>query len=303
MNCCYCNKKLNTTRSVREHERAKPPKYCLKVRATNKCEHCDYIFKYGENKDDHLNKNHGVILRQICYTRIANEFEEKHKNLLIEHNKLLDIRKKEMNSLTISLRSEYEPQLTDLELQLSVKNETIRVLEEQLQFERERTSSQFKLISEQKGNINITNNNTINCFDGVEGFLNLTPEFIKTQVDANFTMKHLLGGEKGVALFCKDNLLTNDEKNLLYVACDVARKKFKMKTVEGVKDDYKAYNLINSIHPPIMNKIHTDFCHPDKMDYIGEDEQTRRYDKMAECRKITKDSGKFCNYLSELTTT
>jgi hypothetical protein len=305
MNCQYCNKFLNTRISLQNHQKYKPPKSCLKIRVENKCEHCDYIFLYNETsieREEHVNKNHRDILRKMFYTNMTKEFEDKYNTLLVEHNKVLEERSKlikehrqEVEMLKTELSLQYEPKMSALK-------STVAVLEEQLQFERERTSTQFKILSEQKGNVNITNNNTINYFEGVDGHLNLTPEYIQSQVDANFTLKHMLGGEKGIALFCKDNLLTDGQKNLLYVACDVSRKKFKMKMDDGVKDDYKAYKLITSIHPPIMNKIHTDLCHPDKMDEVADDDQERWYDKMAECRKINEDSSKFCNYLSELTT-
>jgi len=100
---------------------------------------------------------------------------------------------------------------------------------------------------------NITVNN--NKYNFIQTTLNLSPESIKTKVDAKFTEEHFLDGQRGVAHFAYDFLLRDDDGKQNYHCTDVSRKIFVFKNKEGkIVKDCQSQFLTKSIVNDIIAK-------------------------------------------------
>jgi len=102
-----------------------------------------------------------------------------------------------------------------------------------------------------KTNITVTNNNKYNFLQT----FNLTPEFIKSKIDANFTEDHFLDGQRGIAHFTFDNLLKDEEGKQSYYCTDLSRKTFIFKNRDGtISKDLKSEKLTKLIANDIIAK-------------------------------------------------
>ena len=68
---------------------------------------------------------------------------------------------------------------------------------------------------------------------------------IKNAIENHLTVNHVVDGQKGLAKFMVDTILTDDEGNLLYVCTDASRNMFKYKNSDGeINKDVEAKKLI-----------------------------------------------------------
>jgi len=78
---------------------------------------------------------------------------------------------------------------------------------------------------------------------------------------SNYTEKHLLQGASGTAKWIKDNIITDENGNKLYICSDKSREVFKFMNEKGeIVTDVKAEFLLRSINPkliPIASEIKT----------------------------------------------
>jgi hypothetical protein len=97
---------------------------------------------------------------------------------------------------------------------------------------------------------NITVNNKCNL-----QINNLSPDFIKYQVDTKFTEVHLLNGQKGVAIFTNQYLIRDEEGKPNYFCTDLGRRVFVYKNGQGfIQKDFKLEKLTNQIADGIIEK-------------------------------------------------
>jgi hypothetical protein len=92
---------------------------------------------------------------------------------------------------------------------------------------------------------NNTTNNTLNFTSCID--FNDTDK-IKNVIQNSLNINHIVDGQKGIANFVKDTLLTDDSGQLLYICTDPSRYIFKYKDSTGeVRKDIEAKKLTNYI--------------------------------------------------------
>lgn len=169
---------------------------------------------------------------------------------------------KKNNKSCLILRQKNENRILELEEMLRQKDKQLQEKEEELMkkdtFIKEMA---MKSVSTPKTNINVTNNNNTttnttnnNKYNFLQTF-DLSPDFIKSQIDSYFTENHFLDGQKGVAIFTYDNLIKDDEGKSNYYCTDTARRKFILKNRNGIiQKDLKSETLTNLIANDIIAK-------------------------------------------------
>ena len=129
--------------------------------------------------------------------------------------------------------------------------------------------------------------------------LNLTAEYVKDQVENNFTKNNFLEGQKGVAEFVFDNLLKDVNGKSKYICDDSSRHKYSYKTEDGqIMVDLRAKKLTDMIKNDIIKKSNDIISNEmkktdDMLNYMG---------KILDINNMrTDDNGKFLSRLSILT--
>jgi len=129
---------------------------------------------------------------------------------------------------------------------------------------------------------------------------------IKNTIENRLNINHVVDGQKGLANFVKDNLLTDDSSNLLYVCTDPSRHIFKYKDSSGeVKKDVEAKKLTSYILEGGIKKksatIGNEWCKDD----TGEI-NLNRFNIMLEQQKnivnLSSDNSSFKKELASITT-
>ena len=191
------------------------------------------------------------------------------------------------------------------ELELQVEDLKNKLLESQTENKIYKDSQEcLKEIAKQpKIQQNNNNNNNINNKYFYLTPLNLTQEIIKQKVEEHFTEKHLIEGQKGVAIFTHDNLLLDDDNNLKYLCGDSSRLLFYYKNADGtIEKDLKGTNLTKMIAEDVILKSHSmvmNILDDDKIEMLEKlDYQNIFYD----IKHLRDDNGKFISNLSLLTT-
>jgi len=91
---------------------------------------------------------------------------------------------------------------------------------------------------------NITNN-TINISSSLD-FNNINK--VKNIINENYTINYAVNGQKGLAQFVVDKILTDENGKLIYICTDPSRQIFKYKDNFGeIKKDVEAKKLTNYI--------------------------------------------------------
>jgi hypothetical protein len=148
----------------------------------------------------------------------------------------------------------------------------------------------------------IQQNNNVNNKYVYLSPLNLTQQIIKQKIEENFTEKHLIEGQKGVAIFAHDNLLLDENNNLKYLCGDTSRHYFYYKNPDGtIQKDPKATNLTKMIAEDVIAKSHNmvmEMLDDDAIELLKKlDYQNIFYD----IKHLRDDNGKFISNLSLLT--
>lgn len=266
--CEYCKHSFKTATVLKNHQRR--TKYCIDiqqklniniVKDLKKCIHCLNDFS------PHLMNRH-LLTCKVYKENIINELLEKNKQL---------------------------------EMRLSEKDLIILKLETELNIVKEEHKEDKECIKEiaKQTKTKVTNNTT-------NKILNLTPldlsvERIKDVIQSQFDHNYVSGGQKGVAEFAKEKLLTDDDGNLNYVCTDFDRKVFKYKDDSGeVRKDTKAKKLTNKlVKAGLMEKNQDttqEWC-------SGRSVLDGKHlnDKMAEINNIENDNTNFVKELSAIT--
>ena len=273
MNCQFCNKDFSNKSSLTNHQ--KTAKYCLKLQDTDKeisnfnCDYCKKLFTSRQNLNIHL---------AICK-------DKEIKILKKEKDKEIEILRKEKDKEIEILRKEKDKQENNYKDQIKELQQII-----------ERMS--LKAIERPT----TTNNNTLNITSFMD-FDNM--DKIKNAIEDKLDINYVVDGQKGLAHFVKDNLLTDDTGKLLYICTDPSRHIFKYKDSSGeVKKDVEAKKLTNYIlEGGIRTKsavLGNDWCKDDKGDInIG------RFNVMIEQQqsimKLSDDNNSFKKELVSLT--
>jgi hypothetical protein len=153
----------------------------------------------------------------------------------------------------------------------------------------------MKSVSTPKTNITVNNNK----YNFLQTF-NLSPDYIKSQIDSYFTENHLLDGQKGVAIFTYNNLIKDDE-GMNYYCTDPARRKFIFKNKDGtIQKDFKSETLTNLIAKDIIAKscMMYEEIRPELS--LDNYKQNQYVSNLADIKNIKRDNTTFATSLAGL---
>ena len=298
-NCEFCLNMFATEVLLDKHKTS--AKYCLELQGketskkkdkhTFKCVDCNNNFSTKQSLTNHVN------VCKMAKQKLLNDKDEEIKELrsfLLQKENEKD---KEIKNLLLQINELKNKQFDDQKLiaELQAKLEIYKDSQDCLK----EIAKQPKTIQ----NKNIQNNNhSINNKYVYLTPLDLTHEIIKQKVQENFTEKHLIEGQKGVAIFTYDNLLLDDNNNLKYLCGDTSRNLFYYKNSDGnIEKDPKATNLTKMIAEDVIAKSHNmvmEILDDDTIELLQKlDYQNIFYD----IKHLRDDNGKFISNLSLMT--
>ena len=247
MDCKFCKKKFSSKSSLNNHQ--KTANYCLKLQDSNdeinnfNCEFCKKIFTTKQSLLTHLNICKEKEVEEKIKEKLK-ELEEKLKEveekLKQKENELKEKEKeiKEKEKLKQKLKQKDE-ELKEKDIQIAKLNGQLSILKDNQEFIKE-TAKQPKITTN-----TTTTNNTLNITSSMD-FKNI--EKAKSLIDDRLNINYIVDGQKGLARFVKDTLLTDDQGNLLYICTDPSRHIFKYKDSTGeIKKDIEAKKLTSYI--------------------------------------------------------
>jgi Skp family chaperone for outer membrane proteins len=234
MDCQYCKKTFSSKSSLNNHR--KTAKYCLKLQDSNmeivnfNCEYCDKSFTTKQPLSTHLT---------ICKEK---KFQEKHKELQGELQEKLSKKDKELQEKLSKKDKELQEKLSKKDKELQEKDILIAELRVELRTYKDDHEFIKRMAEKPK---TVTNNNTLNITTSID-FNDL--DKVKNVIENKLDIKDVIDGQKGLARFVKNNLLTDDNGSLNYKCSDSSRCMFKYKDISGeIKKDLEAKKLTEYI--------------------------------------------------------
>lgn len=218
--CQYCNKTLSSESNLRRHQKTQS---CLRSRENqalslhneNQCQYCLKCLSTPVRLQQHMG---------VCVTRL--------NHLLIEYKQKVKTLNQEISDLRVNLK------MVRLETEVEI-----------LRNDSQDSKNVIARIAEQPKITNTRNNNL------VLPIVDTSQETIDRAVETSYNMNHFCSGQKGVARFAVDHLLTNEQKQLGYVCTDPARGTFKHIGKDGeLTRDVKASRLTTKLAQPIKVK-------------------------------------------------
>lgn len=264
--CEFCKNKFKTILILNNHK--KRAKYCIQIQlknnieiTTNHLKTCKYCSKqFASNLiNRHL---------QTCKIKKEKELEEKEKEIEkkykkeneaiiknIELIKELENYKKENEELLKclqiekSLNKKYSIEKKELENILTEKKLYIAKLESEIEYKNEDLKIFKNHVIDMAKQPKTTNNNTTtnNKILSIQTPLNLNDiDHIKNLLETKYNINYVLEGQKGLAKFTVDNLLTDDGGNLKYKCTDPSRQVYKFIDESGeIQKDIDAKKITN----------------------------------------------------------
>jgi len=304
-NCKFCNSFFKTSETLRKHSK-KPPVYCQKIRQENTCHSCSKVLHFDQPMDVHLKGCH-LYLRTEA-TRLC-ELEKKSSQRELDHQKFIYENKLRQLQKEVDeekkLRDRVEVQLQETIIRLSETKTEKEKISEKYEKLALTCASKDTSTTIHHNNSRNTVNQLVNYLESVEP-LNLNKDRIESIVNSQYTKKHLMGGQRGLANFVADNLLKNEENKTTYVTTDRSRGVCKYLTEDGtVRTDTKAENVIDVVYEPVLSKIKNDIFDPtDRYDgsYDSDDDEyinhTRMRNKYRSIQDLKHNSADFYKQLS-----
>ena len=222
--CEFCDMELSTAYSLKRHQLIN--KNCIEIQNMNikikiNCEFCDKIFNCNTQLNIHLTSS------KIC--KLLKKQKENHTN---EINELKENHINEINELKINHKDE----INQLEQQIS---------------NLETANEIYKKISDKSvNNTNSNNTNNNNKYLSITNNFTLIDDIdkIKDIIDSKLTDVHVIDGQKGIAKFALESIISDEDGYLNYICSDSSRNIFKYKNSEGViQKDMKAIKLTNAL--------------------------------------------------------
>ena len=286
MNCQYCNKIYSSKSSLNNHQ--KTAKFCVKLQNnidTNinfQCQYCEKVFTTKYNLSNHINickkQKEDIKQKEDCKEQLQIQ-KEKYKQQLRKQ-------KEEYKEDLLKQKEDYKEQLEKKDLQIK-----------ELQDKLERIANKAIEKPTTTNNLNTLNIASIIDFNNVDK--------VKDLIENKLNINHVVDGQKGLANFVKDNLLTDDTGKLLYICTDPSRHIFKYKDSTGeVKKDVEAKKLTNYIlEGGIRTKssdIGNDWCKDDKGD-INMNRFNIMLEQQQSIMKLSDDNNNFKKELASIT--
>ena len=301
--CEYCNTEFISISSINNHR--KNAKYCLMIQGKLEhkkdysCNLCKKTLSSKRNLDNHMTKCK-IIEEQINFNcKYCKKILSSKQNLL-NHLDICETKKeKELNEKNKKLEEKEK-----VIIQIMVENKNYR---DQIEQQKEQIKELQKTIERMglkaiERPTTTNNNNTLN----ITSFMDFTNmDKIKNAIEDKLDINYVVDGQKGLAHFVKDNLLTDDAGKLLYICTDPSRQIFKYKDSTGeVKKDVEAKKLTNYIlEGGIRTKsavLGNDWCKDDKGD-INIDRFNVMMEQQQSIMKLSDDNNSFKKELVSLT--
>ena len=238
--CSICDKLLSSKQRLEIHRekcgktKTKTKSSKLEDKKVFKCEYCEKNVSTKQNLSNHLS---------VCFKRKDKQntkLKELRENELKELKKLKDeIIEKDKIIIKVNTQLEnYKEQLEKKEKQEENYKEQIKDLQEKLdKIANKAIDRPTTVVS------NTTTNNNLNIVSSLD-FNNF--DRIKDAIENKLNVNHVVDGQKGLAKFMVDTILTDEGGNLLYVCTDPSRNMFKYKNTDGeINKDVEAKKLIS----------------------------------------------------------
>jgi hypothetical protein len=218
-----------------------------------KCYICENVYNSNLQLTMHVNTSKTCKLIQKEKEKLQNninEMNELKQNYINEMNELKQNYINEMNEL----KQNYINEINELkqnhineinELKINHKDE-IKHLEQQIS-NLETANEIYKKISD-KPTVNNTNSN--NKYLSITNNFTLIDDIdkIKDIIDTKLTDIHVIDGQKGIAKFALESIISDEDGYLNYICSDSSRNIFKYKNGEGIiQKDAKAIRLTNAL--------------------------------------------------------
>ena len=236
--CSICDKLLSSKQRLEIHRekcgKTKTKSSKLKDKKVFKCEYCEKNVSTKQNLSNHLS---------VCFKRKDKQntkLKELRENELKELKKLKDeiIEKDKIIIKANTQLENYKEQLEKKEKQEENFKEQIKDLQEKLEKIANKAIDRPTTVVS-----NTTTNNNLNIMSSID-FNNF--DKIKDAIENKLSVNHVVDGQKGLAKFMVDTILTDEEGNLLYVCTDPSRNMFKYKNTDGeINKDVEAKKLIS----------------------------------------------------------
>ena len=230
MICEFCNSELSNVYTLKRHKLSN--KNCLEIqKITNKideikCYVCENVFNSNLQLTMHVNTSKTCKLIQ----KEKEKEKEKLQNYINEINELKINHINEINKL----KQNHNDEINQLEQQIS-NLETANEIYKKIS---DKPTSNTVINANNSKYLSITNNFTL--IDDIDK--------IKDIIDSKLTDVHVIDGQKGIAKFALESIISDEDGYLNYICSDSSRNIFKYKNSEGViQKDMKAIKLTNAL--------------------------------------------------------
>ena len=308
--CQFCENSFMSQSLLDRHKNT--TKYCLELQGKElpkkqsfKCTDCSNTFSTKQTLNNHIKTTCKVVKQKMSIEKdkeieeLKNIIRYKDKELL-EFKNIVKNKDNELFEKNNQLKEkdaeliEFKNKQIELQTRLEIYKDSQECLKE--------IAKQPKIQNNNSKNIQNNNNNSINIKYANLMPFNLTQEEIRQKIEENFTEKHLIEGQKGVAIFTHDNLLLDENSNLKYLCGDTSRLLFYYKNEDGsIQKDPKGTNLTKMIAEDVIAKSHKmvmDISDDSTIELLQKlDYQNIFYD----IKHLRDNNGKFISSLSLLT--
>lgn len=190
-------------------------------------------YNFNVEKLDQYKSENQVLKEQLVSEKKNVDY---YKEMFIQAQETCKVREDVLSHQIFKLKAEIDS--------LNGKNETLKECYEKL-------AKPF--------NVTTTNNNTNshnNTTNNITQQFFFSPEFIEEKIDKNFTKDHVVEMMKGIGMFVKKFIATDENGNLSYYCSDPSRQIFKYVNPDGVEfRDVKAEKIISPLKPNLVQKI------------------------------------------------
>ena len=240
LTCEFCNKSFSSKSNLTAHKSR--AKYCISKRNGNiiipdisyKCSYCEKSFTTKQFLATHKTKCNNKIVKEQSVV-----FEQK----LEEQKRFFEIKLQEQKILFENTLHEREKLLQEKDSVISIFKEQIAVLQDKLGY--------VALEGARKPTIQTNSGNTTNVTQILTPF-NLNDDDILAIVQHKLDENSFLNSQKGVAKFCVENILKDEDGKMRMICTDPSRERFKYMDENGVvKEDIKARQFIQKLYPPL----------------------------------------------------
>ena len=250
--CSKCEKILSSKQNLESHFR-KCKIIKKKKEGVFKCSYCNKILSAKQNLTNHLSVCFSKQERELKDLR---ELREQSNKEIFEKDKIIIKINTQLENYKEQVQKQEENYKEQLEKQEENYKEQLEKQEENYKEQLEKQEDQIKDLQEKLDKIankaidrpttvvsNTTTNNNLNIMSSLD--FNNTDK-IKDAIENKLNGNHVVDGQKGLAKFMVDTILTDDEGNLLYVCTDSSRNIFKYKNSDGeINKDVEAKKLIS----------------------------------------------------------